>query len=142
MIITNCIVHTRCARVVKRRQYGRAQWANRRRCSKKVNLEATSKMKNKKMWNNNYKNKNVNRKDEIMYVVFVLYMLAALARLRDGASAASTYNAVLWKIMIINIAKRSDNKMILIYQYNTHFSICYSFLDICIYCMWIFLKIS
>jgi len=30
-----------------------------------------------------------------MYVVFVLYMLAALARLRDGASAASTYNAVL-----------------------------------------------
>ena len=93
----------------------KAQRADRRRCSKKGNLEATSKrsdckMKNKKMWNNNYKNKNVNRKDEIMYVVFVLYMLAALAWLRDGRAQRANRRICSKKGNLDATSKISDCK--------------------------------
>ena len=67
------------------------------------------------MWNNNYKNKNVNRKDEIMYVVIVLYMLAALAWLRDGASAASIqkkmFEKAIWKQPLIEATIRWNKIM-------------------------------
>ena len=74
----------------------------------KDNLDATSKMENKKMWNNNYKNKNVKWKYEIMYVVIVLYMLASLARLRDFNTGERSEH--------IQRGSVKDND----YKYNTH----------------------
>ena len=58
-------------------------------------------------------------------------MLAALAWLRDDNTGERSEHIQRGSVKD-NDYKRSDNKMILIYQYNTHLSICYSFLDICI----------